>query len=628
MITQYKIGSQTLDLIQHVLSKGSEPQEISSRQSSASNSSNPSSASGSRNLESPLLTRELKTNKKQSKNIIRKQNQLLYVSFYLLLNLSEDPKLEIKIVKKGVIDHLVKTLDRMSDVELLIIALKFLLKLSIYAENKDSLAGKAVMEKLFVLFSFASKCSEINQEFMTAILSVIYNLSFDEKLVKNLIQVGMVPKLLLFWCRNKTPIKKSLEQNIIKILYQISRERTSRSSFDFSPSVGVESIDMLMTKLLRTLEVPPTNRRPTTSRNVKSLCPIELITLAINLALDYKIAIKMAHDGRLSSLLEYAYGNIKLNESIDVVTVYVVKVIRNLSDHTHEFKSQFVPFVERISTVVFETNVVESNLPRSRKSRKQAQRENVAEDASQTLLIESLSILGNLSDVQVEWLDILRKLNAFEWLMSKLTVQSDCEDDLILEVIIFLGTVCSQEECASHFVANNGMDLVTEMLERAQEDDEIVLQTLFLINVVAEHQILKQEMTGNSKLSSLLLELMNDNNTEIKKLASAIMDIFSNSHQVWANKVRMESFRTHNQQWLEMIQSSDDYGDELLGELVVEQDSDQEVELYDVLRSELLNSSLDSLQGSKSGSPLSSIGEVDGNRSKTPQRPVTGYGRR
>lgn len=376
----------------------------------------------------------------------------------------------------------------------------------------------------------------------------------------------------------------------------------------------------------------------------------------------------MASDGRLTSLLKHVYGNRDLRDPVDLTTVYVVKVIRNLSNHSHEFKNQFVPFIGHISGFVFSIGDMsrfvsgmkrsQSEPSGSRRRRKEAGSESSTDEMRQTLVTESskdemrqtlvtesVAILGNLSDadLNIDWFPVLER--SFAWLTSTLT-RSDSEDDLVLEAVIFLSTVCQEEKCASHFVSNQGMDLVTEVLDKLQEDDEIVLQTLYLIHVIAEHSIhviaehsihvtaehsiLKQEMTSNSKLSSLLLQLMHDGNGEIKKLASATLDIFSSSHQVWANKVRMESFRSHNQQWLQMIQSanSDDLLDDPFGELLLQEESDQEVELNDVLRAELFNSSLDSSQDSKSASPPSSYAHSEGTRPRTAQRPTTGYGRR
>ena len=62
------------------------------------------------------------------------------VSYYLLLNLSEDLKVELKMHNKGVAKMLVKTLDR-ENVELLILVISFLKKLSIFVENKNEMVS-------------------------------------------------------------------------------------------------------------------------------------------------------------------------------------------------------------------------------------------------------------------------------------------------------------------------------------------------------------------------------------------------------------------------------------------------------------------------------------------------------
>ena len=62
------------------------------------------------------------------------------VGLYLLLNLSEDTSVELKMRNKGLIPHLSSLLDR-SNQELLILVVSFLKKLSIYAENKDDMVS-------------------------------------------------------------------------------------------------------------------------------------------------------------------------------------------------------------------------------------------------------------------------------------------------------------------------------------------------------------------------------------------------------------------------------------------------------------------------------------------------------
>lgn len=60
------------------------------------------------------------------------------VSFYLLLNLAEDTKVEVKMRNKNIVPLLMKTLER-DHHELLILVVSFLKKLSIFVENKNEM---------------------------------------------------------------------------------------------------------------------------------------------------------------------------------------------------------------------------------------------------------------------------------------------------------------------------------------------------------------------------------------------------------------------------------------------------------------------------------------------------------
>ena len=75
------------------------------------------------------------------------------MSYYLLLNLSEDLKVELKMRNKGIATLLVKTLDR-ENVELLILVISFLKKLSIFVENKNDMVGRL----RFLSVKIAGRC--------------------------------------------------------------------------------------------------------------------------------------------------------------------------------------------------------------------------------------------------------------------------------------------------------------------------------------------------------------------------------------------------------------------------------------------------------------------------------------
>lgn len=66
------------------------------------------------------------------------QERLLYLCFHVLLNLAEDPVVERKMKKRNIVGYLSAMLSR-DNVDLLVLVVTFLKKLSIYKENKDEM---------------------------------------------------------------------------------------------------------------------------------------------------------------------------------------------------------------------------------------------------------------------------------------------------------------------------------------------------------------------------------------------------------------------------------------------------------------------------------------------------------
>ena len=74
----------------------------------------------------------------------------LLVCLYLLLNLAEDTRVELKMHSKGLVPHLLALLER-ENMELLTLVVSFLKKMSIFKENKDKMAEGGVIKRLVKL---------------------------------------------------------------------------------------------------------------------------------------------------------------------------------------------------------------------------------------------------------------------------------------------------------------------------------------------------------------------------------------------------------------------------------------------------------------------------------------------
>ncbi len=102
------------------------------------------------------------------------QDNLLFVCFYILMNLAEDASIERKMIKKRLIPLLLAQLSRMR-VNLLYLSIAFLHKISVICDNLGTCRDMEI-------FSEVAKFVPCSSESLTAItIRLLYNLSFDHK---------------------------------------------------------------------------------------------------------------------------------------------------------------------------------------------------------------------------------------------------------------------------------------------------------------------------------------------------------------------------------------------------------------------------------------------------------------
>jgi hypothetical protein len=236
---------------------------------------------------------------KQLKTFAKKQEQLLRVAFYLLLNIAENTKLEEKMRRKNIIKMLVKALER-QNIDLLVLIVTFLKKLSIVRDNKDEMKELNVIEKLPRLLHSS------HSDLIQATLNLIFNLSFDGQLRAKMIRFGLLPKLVQFMSDDKH------HSIVIKILYHMSLDDKVKAVFTFTDCVPLLT-DMLLLNL---------NKKSDT----------DLIALGINLSLNKKCAHKMCENNRLKDLIDRTF---KYRDAM------MMKMIRNISSHD-ELRKEFL----------------------------------------------------------------------------------------------------------------------------------------------------------------------------------------------------------------------------------------------------------------------------------------------
>ncbi|CAD7091013.1 unnamed protein product [Hermetia illucens] len=429
---------------------------------------------------------------KQLKMFAKKQEQLLRVAFYLLLNVAENVKLEEKMRKKNIVKMLIKALER-QNIELLVLVVTFLKKLSIVRDNKDEMYVLNVIEKLPRLLQSG------HPDLIQVTLKFIFNLSFDAGLRSKMIRFGFMPKLVTFLSDEKH------HGIVVKILYHMSLDDKVKSMFTYTECIPLVTDCLIL--------------------NLNKKVDLDLIALCINLALNKRNAQIMVERNRLHNLMERAFR---------YQDAHLMKMIRNISQHEN-LRSHFIDFVGDLSKII-----------------------TMCDD--EDFVVECLGILGNLSLPDLDYSQILQKFDLIPWIRNVL-VPGKRRDDLVLDAVVFLGTCACDESCAMVLCKADVILSLIELLKAKQEDDEIVLQIIFVFQQILRNESTRNYMIRETESPAYLIDLMHDKNPEIRKVCDYCLDIIAITDSDWASRIKLEKFRNHNAQWLNMVESQQDQDD-------------------------------------------------------------------
>ncbi|XP_045543831.1 kinesin-associated protein 3a isoform X1 [Salmo salar] len=477
LVTHYKIGALCMNITEHELKRYDLWQDELQKKKKACEE-DPDNQNVKKEHEKAL---------KKYQGLLSKQEQLLRVALYLLLNLAEDTRTELKMRNKNIVHMLVKTLDR-EDEELLVLVVSFLKKLSIFLENKNDMAETYAVEKLARLLA----CDHEN--LLNTTLRLLLNLSFDTGLRSQMVQAGLIPKLSLMLADEKQG------QLCMCILYHISVDDRFKSMFAYT-----DCIPQLMKMLF---ECGESHMDP------------ELISFCINLAANKRNTQLICEGNGLKMLMK---RGLKLKD------VLIMKMIRNLSQHDGPTKNLFIDYVGDLAA-------------------------QIGAEEREEYVIECLGTLANLTIPDLDWELVLKEYNLVPYLKDHLNPGS-AEDDLILEVVIMIGTVSMDDCCAATMAKSGIIPALIELLNAQQEDDEFVCQIVYVFYQMVFHQATRDVIIKDTQAPAYLIDLMHDKNAEIRKVCNSTLDIIAEYDKECERKIQSEKFRWHNAQWLEMVEN-------------------------------------------------------------------------
>ncbi|XP_030288712.1 kinesin-associated protein 3a isoform X1 [Sparus aurata] len=333
-----------------------------------------------------------------------------------------------------------------------------------------------------------------HEELQSTTLRLLLNLSFDTSLRSQMVQAALVPKL------SSLLADEAQRQLSMCILYHISMDDRFKSMF-----ADTDCIPQLMRMVFDCGE---------------EKMDVELISLCINLAANKSDAQVICEGNGLKMLMKRA---LKLKD------VLVMKMIRNLSQHNGPTKSLFLDHVGDLAA-------------------------QITEDEAEEFVIECLGTLANLTIPDLDWALVLKEYKLVPYLKDRLKPGS-AEDDLILEVVIMIGTVSVDDSCAAMLAKSGIIPALIELLNAQQEDDEFVCQIVYVFYQMVFHKATRDVIVKETQAPAYLIDLMHDNNAEIRKVCNNTLDIIAEYDEEWGKKIQTEKFRWYNGQWLEMVEN-------------------------------------------------------------------------
>lgn len=267
-----------------------------------------------------------------------------------------------------------------------------------------------------------------------ATLRLMLNLSFDNAIRDDMVKAGVLPKLVDLLKRD------AFKPVVLKLLYHISTDDKTKAMFSYTDCVQMIT---LMIQQSREEQVDRT-----------------LLALAINLASNARCAEVIAGLDGVASFMQ---------RTIHTQDTLVCKVVRNMAQHDSNYKKQFVQFIPDLINLLRTTDDV-------------------------ALLVEILGILANLNGVDVPFAEYLVNYDLVP-LLQRLLLPGVAEDDIVLEVVMFIGACAGDPNCAPILASSHLVQSLHDTLTEKQNDDEIVLQTVYVFFKFL-HQLSTREVSS------------------------------------------------------------------------------------------------------------------------------------
>ena len=274
------------------------------------------------------------------------------------------------------------------------------------------------MSKAGIVPKLVKYVSVKNTELIMVVLRLLHNLSFDVGLRGEMVAQGLVQAGV------ELMREPDLQPVVMGLLYHLSMDDKAKSLFTYTGAVSMIREFLLQVDNLR--ETPElialaVNLTQNT-RNAELLCENQGLDKLIRKALQtfddllFKVCLRGWRDSNWGCQLQAA-GLAACRAPRAAARPLPAQVIRNISQNSNSVKRRFVPYVPELVELL-------------------------KADVTSNVLVEVLGTLGNLSIPEVDFEALVTEHGLIEFLAA--AIRPDVvEDDILLEVVVFLGTLCT-----------------------------------------------------------------------------------------------------------------------------------------------------------------------------------------
>jgi len=450
--------------------------------------------------------KSLARDEKKYKAQLQRQNKLMLVCQMVLLNIAEEISIERKMVNRKMPLLLVQLLDRTHD-DLLLVALQFIKKLSVFEENKDQICSPGTLARLVQL--------AVHSNIRIALLALraLYNLSFDEATRASLVESGIV-KLLVDHLRNPP-----FRHIVLRLLYHFSMDDRCKSLMAYYQDGMV-----MLLQLVVHFPEPRVGK--------------DLVALVVNLATHPLAAQVMVQSGLFPLLMT------RMLKTRDPL---LCKVIRHVSAHRD--------LVEPMHELLLNDSV------RMSKWMTEFVRMAINCIDNPDLLVEVLGTLVNMTLPEVQWEELCEA--GLVDLLHRLLVVGFSEDDIVLECVQLVGNLALCKEASQHVAGSRLLAMLQDLLVEKREDEEIVLQLLFTMQCLLVHDEVRDAIMQDTEIAPCVMRFARARNPAVLEQASKTLQVFAEhggdvqageGAPTWAEQIKAFRFEQHNAEWCHYIQ--------------------------------------------------------------------------